>query len=305
MIYTVTLNPSLDYNVRVGSLKTGLVNRTEEEVMLPGGKGINVSLELHNLVVETTALGIVAGFTGEEIIRLVKKRGVRADFIYAGHGFSRINLKIHHGEDTEINGRGPMVGKEELAALYWRLDMIEEGDVLVLSGSVPAGLSESVYMDIVKYMEGKGVRIVVDATKNLLSMALSHHPFLIKPNHHELGEIMGVSIESRDEIVKYADRLREQGARNVLVSMAGAGALLISEDGEKLFGAAPKGEVVNAVGAGDAMVAGFLAGYLEKEDYAMALRTGIAAGSATAFETEFAGLEKVRELAEQIEIVRL
>lgn len=304
MIYTVTLNPSLDYNVKVEHLRTGVVNRTEDEVLLPGGKGINVSIVLHNLGIETTALGVVAGFTGEEIVRLVKERGVHADFVYAGRGFSRINVKVHHGEETEINGRGPQVGKEELASLYWRFDMLEEGDVLVLSGSVPAGLSESVYMDIVKYMREKGVRVVVDATKNLLANALPYRPFLIKPNHYELGEIFGVTIKSKEEVVLYARKLREQGARNVLVSMAGDGAVLVTEDGQELFCTAPQGEVVNSVGSGDAMVAGFLAGYLAGEDYLEAFRLGVAAGSASAFETEFASSERIKEIAAQVEIYK-
>lgn len=302
MIYTVTLNPSLDYNVKVEHLKNGVVNRTESEVLLPGGKGINVSIALHKLGIETTALGVVAGFTGEEIVRLVKERGVCADFVYAGQGFSRINVKVHHGEETEINGRGPQVGKEELASLYWRFDMLEEGDVLVLSGSVPAGLSETVYMDIVKYLQEKGVRVVVDATKNLLANTLPYHPFLIKPNHYELGEIFGVTIESKEEVALYARKLREQGARNVLVSMAGDGAVLVTEDAQELFCAAPQGEVVNSVGSGDAMVAGFLAGYLAKGDYREALQLGVAAGSASAFETEFAGAERIKEIAAQVEI---
>lgn len=302
MIYTVTLNPSLDYNVKVEHLKAGVVNRTESEVLLPGGKGINVSLALHKLGVDSTALGVVAGFTGEEIVRLVKERGVHADFVYAGAGFSRINVKVHHGEETEINGRGPQVGKEELASLYWRFDMFGEGDVLVLSGSVPAGLSDTVYMDIAKYMKEKGVRVVVDATGKLLANTLPYRPFLIKPNHYELGELFGVTVKDREEVAFYARRLREQGARNVLVSMAGDGAVLAAEDGEEFFCAAPQGEVVNSVGSGDAAVAGFLAGYLAKGDYREALRLGVAAGSASAFETEFASAERVREIAERVEI---
>ncbi len=305
MIYTVTLNPSLDYNVKMETLKTGLVNRTEKEILLPGGKGINVSLELRNLGVKTAALGVVAGFTGEEIVRLVKQRGVRADFIYAGQGFSRINLKIHHEEETEINGRGPKVGKEELAALYWRFDMIEEGDILVLSGSVPTGLPETVYMDMAKYVEGKGVRVVVDATKNLLLKTLPCHPFLIKPNLHELSEVMGTAVETRDDAIFYAKKLREEGACNVLVSMSDEGAVLLTKDGQVLYGTAPQGEVVNTVGAGGAMVAGFLAGYLEDNDYRTALRLGIAAGSASVFQTEFASAEHIHALTEQIEIVQL
>ncbi|MDE6873996.1 MAG: 1-phosphofructokinase [Lachnospiraceae bacterium] len=302
MIYTVTLNPSLDYNVKMGSLKTGVVNRTEEEILLPGGKGINVSLELHNLGVATTALGIVAGFTGDEIVRLVKERGVRADFIHAGQGFSRINMKVHHGEDTGINGCGPKVGKEELAALYWRFDMLEEGDVLVLSGSVPSGLSESVYMDIVKYMEGRGVRIVVSTMKSQLAQVLPYHPFLIKPNRHEMEESMGAAIRDTGAVIEYAKKLREQGALNVLAVMADHGVVLVTQDGQELFGTAPHNRVVNMVGAGDALVAGFLAGYLGKGDYREALRLGIAAASASASETEFAKLERIREIAGTVEI---
>lgn len=302
MIYTVTLNPSLDYNVKMGSFKTGFVNRTEEEVLLPGGKGINVSLALHNLGVETTALGIVAGFTGEEIVRLVKARGVRADFIYGGQGFSRINMKVHHGEETGINGRGPKVGREELAALYWRLDMLEEGDVLVLSGSVPSGLSESIYADIVKYMEGRDVRIVVNTTRNQLEKVLPYHPFLVKPNRHDLEESMGGMIRDKASVTAYARGLREQGACNVLISIADFGVVLLTQDGQEFFGTAPHSEIVNVVGVGDAMVAGFLAGYLESGDYREALRLGIAAAGASVSETEFARAERIRELAGQVEI---
>ncbi len=305
MIYTVTFNPSLDYNVTMSELKSGLVNRTEKELMLPGGKGINASIVLHNLGVETTALGVVAGFTGQEIVRLVKERGVKTDFVYASEGFSRINVKLHHGSETEVNGRGPRVGREELASLYWRFDQMEEGDVLVLSGSVPVGFSESVYMDIVRYLEGRGIRIVVDATKGLLANVLPYHPFLIKPNHHELGEIFGVTVSSKEDVVCYAKKLHEQGAGNVLVSMAADGAVLVTEAGDVLCASAPQGRVVNSVGSGDAMVAGFLAGYALAGDCDYALRLGVAAGSASAFEADFAAGDCIRQLAERIHVQKL
>ncbi len=301
MIYTVTLNPSLDYNVKMGSLKTGFVNRTQEEAMLPGGKGINVSLELHNLGVPTTVLGVVAGFTGEEIVRLVKERGVRADFIHAGQGFSRINMKIHHGEETGINGRGPYVGKEEMAALYWRFDMLEEGDMLVLSGSVPSGLSDEVYAEIANYMKGRGVRIVVSATKNRLEKVLPCHPFLVKPSRHDIEEMGGMG-KDKDAFTAYAKELRGQGACNVLVPIADFGVVLVTQDGQELFGTAPHGEIVSVVGSGDALVAGFLAGYLENQDYGEALRLGIAAAVASVSETEFAKEEHIREIAGKVEI---
>lgn len=302
MIYTVTLNPSLDYNVTMGSLKTGFVNRTEEEVLLPGGKGINVSLELHNLGVETTALGIVAGFTGEEIVRLVKERGVRADFIRAKQGFSRINMKVHHGEETGINCRGPVVGKEELAALYWRLDMLEEGDVLVLSGSVPDGLSASVYMDIMKYMEGRGVQTVVSAMRSPLEKVLPYHPFLVRPNRQELAESMGEAIKDREAVSSYARKMQEKGAGNVIIEMAGYDIMLVAQGGQEFFGSMQHREIVNMVGAGDALIAGFLAGYFEHGDYREALRLGIAAATASVSETEFAKAGQIRELASQVRI---
>lgn len=302
MIYTVTLNPSLDYNVTMGSLKTGFVNRTEEEVLLPGGKGINVSLGLHNLGVETTALGIVAGFTGEEIVRLVKERGVRADFIRAKKGFSRINMKVHHGEETGINGRGPVVGKEELAALYWRLDLLDEGDVLVLSGSIPDGLSESVYMDIMKYMEGRGIQIVVSAIRNQLEKVLPYHPFLVRPNRQELKGSMGEAFKDRDAVAAYAREMQKQGARNVVIELADYDILLLTQDGQEFFGSVQHGEIVNMVGAGDALVAGFLAEYFKSGDYREALRLGVAAATASVSETEFAKAERIREIASQMTI---
>lgn len=293
MIYTVTFNPSLDYIVTVKDFKLGMVNRTCEEIMFPGGKGINVSIVLKNLGMDSTILGFTAGFTGKEIQRRVTEMDCREDLIPISNGLSRINLKLRSNEESEINGMGPVIDEEAIAALYKKLDTLKEGDVLVLAGSIPSSMPGTMYSDIMKFLENKGVMIAVDATRDLLMNVLPYHPFVIKPNNHELGEIFNVTLKEKDDVIVYAKKLQEQGARNVLVSMAGDGAVLIAEDGSVFTSEAPEGKVVNSVGAGDSMVAGFLYGYLTSHDYKTAFKMGISSGSASAFSENLATREEV------------
>lgn len=293
MIYTVTFNPSLDYIVDVNNFKLGRVNRTTKEIIYAGGKGINVSMVLKNLGFDSTALGFLAGFTGKEICRLMEEQGVNADFIEVKEGLSRINLKLRSNEESEINGQGPAIKEKDIQNLYEKLDKLQYGDVLVLAGSIPSVMPQSMYMDIMKYMEEKDLNIVVDATRDLLVNVLEYHPFLVKPNNHELGEIFGVELEEKKDVIVYAKKLKEMGAKNVLVSMAGAGAVLVAEDGSIYESEAPKGKVVNSVGAGDSMVAGFLAGYLQTRDYREAFKLGVCTGSASAFSEKLATKEEV------------
>lgn len=300
MIYTVTFNPSLDHIVAVDDFKLGFTNRTSSELLLPGGKGINVSIVLMNLGIPSTALGFAAGFTGDEIIRRLEDMGVRNGFIRIRDGFSRINLKLKSIDGTEINGQGPEISKEKLEKLMDQLKELKEGDVLFLSGSIPASMPDDVYRKIMESLQGKGVRIVVDATKELLLNVLPYHPFLIKPNNHELGEIFETELKTREEVVPYARRLKERGAQNVLVSMAGEGAVLVAADGRVYDAPAPEGILINSVGAGDSMVAGFMAGWMEKEDYGHAFRMGVAAGSASAFSEHLAVREEIEKVYGQI-----
>lgn len=300
MIYTVTFNPSLDYIVSVPDFKLGLTNRTDSELMLPGGKGINVSIVLKNLGMESTALGFMAGFTGDEISRKVEDIGVKADFIKISQGISRINLKLKSIDGTEINGQGPAIGQEQVELLLKKLDTLQEGDVLVLAGSIPASMPDDIYRNIMKRLEDKGILIVVDATKDLLINVLEYHPFLIKPNNHELGEIFHVTLKTKNEVIPYAKKLQEQGARNVLVSMAGEGAVLVAEDGTVIKAPAPTGELKNAVGAGDSMVAGFMAGWLEQKDYKHAFCMGVATGSASAFSENLATKEEAEKVYRRV-----
>ncbi|MCH5268563.1 MAG: 1-phosphofructokinase [Lachnospiraceae bacterium] len=299
MIYTVTFNPSLDYIVSVDDLKLGVVNRTNKELMYPGGKGINVSLVLRNLGYNTTALGFQAGFTGKEIVRLMEEQGISSDFIEVRNGISRINVKVRSNEESEINGMGPGIGPEDIDRLYARLEKLEDGDTLVLAGSIPSVMPKTMYRDIMEHLSGKKLQIAVDATQDLLMNVLEYHPFLIKPNNYELGEIYGVEINTRDEVIPYARKLQEEGARNVLVSMAGEGAVLLTENGEAYQTEAPKGKVQNSVGAGDSMVAGFLAGYLASRDYEQAFYMGVCTGSASAFSEGMATKDAVRDLLGQ------
>lgn len=300
MIYTVTFNPSLDYIVSVDGFKLGLTNRTSTELILPGGKGINVSTVLGNLGLDNTALGFIAGFTGEEIARLVREMGIKSDFIPIRNGFSRINLKLKSVDGTEINGCGPEIGREETGLLMEKLDVLGDGDVLVLAGSIPASMPDDIYKKIMQRLDGRNVMIAVDATRDLLVNVLEHHPFLVKPNNHELGEIFGVELRTREEVIPYAEKLREMGAVNVLVSMAGEGAVLADGNGGICEAPAPKGKLVNGVGAGDSMVAGFLAGWMERKDYRHAFYMGISAGSASAFSERLASREEIEAVYRRV-----
>lgn len=300
MIYTVTFNPSLDYIVDVVHFKAGEVNRTSKELMFPGGKGINVSMVLKNLGFDSKALGFMAGFTGNEIARLLEEKGIESDFIRCSNGISRINVKMRSDEESEINGMGPNILDDEIDKLYEQLEALQEGDMLVLAGSIPTSLPETMYMDIMEKLQDKKLDIVVDATKDLLVNVLKYKPFLIKPNNHEIGEIYGVKLETFDEVIPYAKKMQEAGARNVLVSMAGAGAVLLAENGCVYTSTPPEGKVVNSVGAGDSMVAGFIAGFKNGNDYEEAFYTGLCTGSASAFSDNLATRSEVDALFKQM-----
>lgn len=299
MIYTVTFNPSLDYIVSVPGFELGKTNRTESEQLLPGGKGINVSILLNHIGIESTALGFCAGFTGEEIKRQLKVQGIHTDFIQMENGCARINLKLQNVEGTEINGMGPAISEEKTKELLERLDALKEGDVLVLAGSIPVSMPDDMYRNIAARMEGKKILLAVDATKDLLVNVLEYHPFVIKPNNHELGEIFGVKITEKEDVITYAKKMQEKGAGNVLVSMAGDGAVLVAEDGSIFQAEAPKGKVVNSVGAGDSMVAGFVTGYLKTGSYKEAFQMGVCTGSASAFSEELATEPEVLALLDK------
>ena len=305
MIYTVTFNPSLDYIVSVDHFTQGCVNRTETELIFPGGKGINVSIVLHNLGMESTALGFVAGFTGEEIKKRVQDFRINTDFIEIQDGISRINVKLRSTQESEINGMGPYIDEKALESFFHRLEQLKSGDILVLAGSIPNSVPNTIYRDIMRFFENKGIEIVVDATRELLVNVLEYHPFLIKPNNYELGEIFGVDVpKDKNVVVDYAKRLQEKGARNVLVSMAGDGAVLVAENGQIFTSEAPKGVVKNSVGAGDSMVAGFLYGYLSTKSYEEAFQYGVCTGSASAFSDNLATKQDVNELLKQMKMLQ-
>lgn len=300
MIYTVTFNPSLDYIINIENLKMGETNRSSSEMILSGGKGINVSTVLKNLGFENVALGFIAGFTGKEIEKGAKEFGINTDFIELREGLSRINVKIKADKETEINCTGPSISPDELEMLYSKLRELKDGDILVLAGSVPPSLPQDIYEKIMEMLQNKGIKIVVDATKDLLLNVLKYNPFVIKPNNHELGEMFGVVLKTEEEIIEYAKKLQDMGARNVLISRAGDGAIMITENGEIYKSAAPKGTVVNSVGAGDSMVAGFIAGYLNNGSYEEAFKTGVATGSASAFSKYLATKEEVLEILNRL-----
>lgn len=299
MIYTVTFNPAIDYVVRTPQMKMGEVNRSSSEEIFFGGKGINVSVVLAELGVRSKALGFVAGFTGRAIEEGIADKGVTSDFVHLEKGFSRINVKIKSDEETELNGQGPVITETDIAKLYSKLDELSEGDTIVLAGSIPNSLPADIYEKILAYLAPKNVRAVVDATGKLLMNVLKYKPFLVKPNNHELGEIFGVKLKTYDDIVMYANKLHEMGAKNVLVSMAGDGAVLVDEQGNVHSCGVCKGTVVNSVGAGDSMVAGFIAG-CEKGNYDYALKLGTAAGGATAFSMGLAEEKLIDELFSQL-----
>lgn len=296
MIYTVTFNPTLDYVIGVEHLELGRINRTTHEKIYPGGKGNNVSVVLSNLGIKSKALGFTAGFTGEQLEKMLKESGCYTDFIVLEEGLTRINVKINSDEETEINGQGPVITEEAIEKLYMKLDLLKEDDILVLAGSIPNTLPEDIYEQIMARLSKQRIHFVVDATKDLLLNVLKYRPFLIKPNNHELGEMFGTVLKTEEEIIEHAKRLQEMGARNVLVSMAGDGAVMVTEDGDIYQGKPPKGTVKNSVGAGDSMVAGFLTGYLNTKDYERAFELGLTAGSASAFVYWLAARDEVTAL---------
>ncbi|MCM1256931.1 MAG: 1-phosphofructokinase [Roseburia sp.] len=304
MIYTVTFNPAIDYAIGVENLETGMTNRSTFEQLLPGGKGLNVSTILNHLGMENTALGFIAGFTGAEIKRSFEAFGGKSDFIELKEGISRINVKIKSVEETEINAAGPVIDQEAVSQLIDKLNLLKAGDILILAGSIPSSMSDSLYSDIMKMLNGRDIMIAVDATKDLLLNVMPYKPFLVKPNNHELGEIFGVTLNKREEVVPYAKKLQEKGARNVLISMAGEGAVLIAENGEVYMSEAPKGEVKNSVGAGDSMVAGFIAGWCERGDYAHAFKMGLSAGSASAFSELLATKQEIEKVYHSFELLK-
>lgn len=296
MIFTVTFNPSLDYIVRVDEMRLGTINRTNYEQLLPGGKGINVSIVLGNLGHPSRALGFSAGVTGVALEKLLADAGVDADLVHVKEGFTRINAKVKAVEETELNGQGPRIAPEDVDALFSKLDVLGQDDTLVISGSVPNTLPSDMYEQVMERLAGHGVRIVVDAERDLLTRVLPYRPFLVKPNNHELGDIFGVTLKTRDEVVPYARRMQEMGSQNVLVSMAGEGGVLVAADGQVYQSPAAKGTVVNSVGAGDSCVAGFLAGLMETGSYQTAFQMGLAAGSASAFSDHLATRPEVEGL---------
>ncbi len=304
MIYTVTFNPSLDYIVSVKDFRPGMTNRTSSELMLAGGKGINVSIVLGNLGIKSTALGFIAGFTGDEIVRRLHNSGINSEFIKINDGISRINIKLKSIDGTEINGQGPHIDSSHIEQLMNRLRRLESGDILVLAGSIPAGISDNIYKDIMDMLKDKGVQIVVDATSRLLTNVLEYKPFFIKPNQHELGDIFNVTLNTQEEVIPYALELKKMGAVNVCVSMGGKGAILVADDGNVYKAKAPDGILKNSVGAGDSLVAGFLSGWIEKKDYEYAFRKGVATGSASAFSERLATNGEVNGLIGKVTIIR-
>lgn len=304
VIYTVTFNPSLDYIVSVKDFRPGMTNRTSSELMLAGGKGINVSIVLGNLGIKSTALGFIAGFTGDEIVRRLHNGGINSEFIKINDGISRINIKLKSIDGTEINGQGPHIDSSHIEQLMNRLRRLESGDVLVLAGSIPAGISDNIYKDIMDMLKDKGVQIVVDATSRLLTNVLEYNPFFIKPNQHELGDIFNVTLNTQEEVIPYALELKKMGAVNVCVSMGGKGAILVADDGNVYKAKAPDGILKNSVGAGDSLVAGFLSGWIEKKDYEYAFRKGVATGSASAFSERLATNGEVNDLIGKVTIIR-
>lgn len=305
MIYTVTLNPSIDYVIKVDKLTTGNINRVNEEHVYPGGKGINVTRILKSLDNDNIALGFVSGFTGDYIINSLQELNLKSDFIKVKEGFTRINVKVKSEEETEINGQGPKISEEELNQFYKVIDKLVDGDILILSGSIPSCLDERLYESIMKKVEDRDIKVIVDATKNLLLNVLKYKPFLIKPNNHELAEMFNVELNSTEDVVFYARKLKEMGAQNVLISMGKDGALLVTENDEVFASSVAKGEVVNSVGAGDSMVAGFIAGYLKSNSYEEALRLGSASGGATAFSSDLATREFIDKLVDEIKIEKI
>ena len=300
MIYTITFNPALDYILKVDNFEIGKINRTEAEKILPGGKGLNVSIVLKNLGFENTALGFIGGFTGEELQKRIEAQGINTDFIKVKKGITRINVKITSNQETALNGNGPEITDSDIQELLEKIDNIKKEDIVILAGNVPKCINKNIYEIICVNLERNGVTFIVDATKELLINILKYKPFLIKPNKEELEETFKVKISSKEDIIVYAKKMQMMGAQNVLVSLGGDGAILITSDNQILQSNAPKGKVLNTVGAGDSMVAGFLAGYIEQKNYEFALKMGISSGSASAFSMNLATKKDVESLLEQI-----
>ena len=300
MIYTITFNPALDYISQVENFEIGKINRTQTEKILPGGKGLNVSIVLKNLGIESTALGFVAGFTGEELKTDIEQRGIKTDFVKVEKGLTRINVKISSKEETALNGNGPDVTEENIEQLLKKIDNIKNDDTVILAGNIPKCINNNIYEIICKKLEQNKVRFIVDATKELLMNVLKYKPFLIKPNKEELEETFKEKIETKEEIIVHAKKLQQIGAQNVLISLGGEGAILVTTEGKEYYSKAPKGKVLNTVGAGDSMVAGFIAGYEQSGDFEQAFKMGIATGSASSFSMNLATAEEVANLLKEI-----
>lgn len=299
LIYTITFNPAIDYVIHTDKIKLGYVNRLNKEQIFFGGKGINVSIVLKELGIESIALGFIAGFTGDAIENGIKSMGIETDFVRLKDGFSRINVKIKSNSETDLNGQGPEISRDELEELFGKISLIKDGDTLVLAGSIPKSLPSNIYETILSRLSGKKIKTIVDAGGDLLLNVLKYQPFLIKPNKDELGELFGVTINDNEDVIKYAKKLKFMGAANVLVSLAGDGAILLDESGAIYTCRACKGNVINSVGTGDSMVAGFIAGYsVGGSEYA--LKLGIASGGATAFSYSLAKKEDIIRLLNTI-----
>ncbi len=300
MIYTITFNPALDYISQVENFEIGKINRTKTEKILPGGKGLNVSTVLKNLGIESTALGFIAGFTGEELKRSIEEKGIKTDFIKVEKGITRINVKISSNEETALNGNGPEITEEDINKLLEKIEKITKEDMVILAGNIPRCINNDIYEIICKTLEKNNVTFVVDATKELLMNVLKYKPFLIKPNKEELEETFKEKIETKEEIIVHAKKLQQMGAQNVLISLGGEGAILVTTEGKEYYSKAPKGKVLNTVGAGDSMVAGFIAGYKQSGDFEQAFKMGIATGSASSFSMNLATAEEVASLLKEI-----
>ena len=305
MIYTITFNPALDYITQVENFKIGEINRTKTETILPGGKGLNVSIVLKNLEIENTALGFIAGFTGEELRQKIEAKGVKTEFIKVEKGMTRINIKItstnkENIEETALNGMGPQITKNDIEVLLQKLKNMSTKDIVILAGSIPKNIDNDIYEKICKTLSEKGITFVIDSTRELLINALKYKPFLIKPNKEELEETVKCKISTKEDMIKAAQKLKELGAQNVLVSLGNDGALLLTRDNNTYYCKAPKGQVISTVGSGDSMVAGFLAGYYQNKNYEYALKVGVAAGSASAFSVELATKKDVDFILKQL-----
>ncbi len=300
MFYTVTLNPALDYILQVDDFGIGKINRTKTEKILPGGKGLNVSIVLKNLEIDTVAIGFIAGFTGDELRKQMEQKGVKTEFIKVQNGITRINVKISSNQETALNGIGPDIDEKDIEELLQKINEITSDDLVILSGNIPKSIPKNIYQIICDILEKNNVTFVVDATRELLIDVLKYKPFLIKPNKEELEETFKVKITTKDELVTYAKKLQDMGAQNVLISLGGDGAMLLNKEDKVYYSKAPKGKVINTVGAGDSMVAGFLAGYKKTKDYEQAFKMGIATGSASAFSMDLATAKEVENLLKDI-----